>query len=155
MSRDSSGNLIVSHSAADADRLGSIARQVGTRKELSSAQIEAQVSAGLRTAKTEAPVQIASIRGAKGKTVDFRSLGPDESLYHSRTLAPEEQKILGELAGAKQEAIVLEQRPNGKLRPDPHRLARGAGSGLDYCRNGRACERTSRAPPADATVFRC
>ena len=60
-------------------------------------------------------MQIASIRGAKGKTVDFRSLGPDESLYHSRTLAPEEQKILGELAGAKQEAIVLEQRPNGSF----------------------------------------
>ena len=111
--RDGNGQWVVTHSAADGDRLRDIARQVGMRKELTKAQIESEVGLALKNARAELPVAIRDIRAVTGKAAEFKSLGFEESAYRFKTLTTQQQKLLSELSAFNKDAIVLEQLSDG------------------------------------------
>jgi len=107
--RDANNQLIVMHSVADRDRVREIARQVGTRKELSKIEMESGVELGLKSVKPDMSVPFQKVSAITGKEADFRLLNS----FEINRLGVEEQKILSELSAAKQDAIIIEQQANG------------------------------------------
>ena len=121
------GGWIVDHSPADSDRLRTIAREVGTRKELSKVQIEAEVAKALETGRADAPVALRSIRQVTASTEEFRPTIAADASHQIRPLNPSEAQVLSALAVNRQEAIVMEQASSGAFT-----LSRtGAASGLE------------------------
>lgn len=107
------GSWLVDHSPADSNRLPVIAREVGTHKDLSKVQIEADVTKVLKTARPEAPVVLSSIRRMVGRTEDFKPTKVAEVTHQVRALKPSEEKALAALAANDQDAIIMEHFGNG------------------------------------------
>jgi hypothetical protein len=120
VTQDERGNILVMHNPADSDRAGIIARQVGTRKELDPAQIEAEVNAALKTAAVPPPVDLAAIRPANliafGRSSEFKFLRAAESTARTRPLRADEQQLMAALAAeGKQQSIVFEYLSDGSI----------------------------------------
>ncbi len=107
------GGWIVDHSSADGDRLRSIAREVGTRKDLSKEQIEAELAKVLKTVRTEPPVALNSIRQAAGRVEDFRPTDFAENAHRVRPLTASETRSMASLIANRHDAIIMEQSPDG------------------------------------------
>jgi hypothetical protein len=116
VTRASDGGWVINHSPADADRLRAITREVGTRKGLGKEQIEADVARALKERPAEAPVTLGEVRKVAGKTAEFSAVEADLSAHQVQPLTAAEQQTLLGLVSAKQEAIVMEQLPNGSFR---------------------------------------
>jgi hypothetical protein len=119
VARDATGQLVVTHAPSDADRVRDIARQIGTRKELSKERIEAEVNAALKNTPPDPPVPFASIRPMKSiaaaKSTEFKFLDPSESAYRVRPLRANEQQLMSALKATNEQAIVFEQLPDGSF----------------------------------------
>lgn len=107
------GSWVVDHSPADSDRLRVIAREVGTRKDLSGEQIEAGVARALETSRAETPVALGAIRKPAGRIGDFTPTDAAESSHQIRALNPSEAQVLAALTANLQDAIVMEQTSSG------------------------------------------
>lgn len=107
------GGWVIRHSPADSDRLREIAREVGTRKNLSKEQIEAEVNNALKTSLPEAPVTLDSIRKVAGSAKDFKPTNAAEASHQVRALNPSEKKVLAALTANHQDAIIMEQARSG------------------------------------------
>lgn len=119
VSRDTSGQWVVTHNPSDANRHREIARLVGTRKELSKEQIEAEVNAALKSIPSNLPVPLAAIRPesaiAAAKLTEFKFLGASESAYRARPLTVGEQQLMSSLKATSEHAIVFEQLSDGSF----------------------------------------
>jgi hypothetical protein len=119
VSRDTSGQLVVTYNSSDANRLRDIARQVGTRKEFTKEQIEAEVNAALKSIPPDPPVPFAAIRPklnlAAAKATEFKFLGASESVYRARALTIDEQQLMSSLKATNEHAIVFEQLSDGSF----------------------------------------
>lgn len=107
------GGWIVDHSPADSDRLRAIAREVGTRKDLSKEQIEAEVANALKIDHVEAPVALGSIRQVTGRAEDFKPTRAAEASHEIRALNSSERQTLAALVASHQDAIIMEQGSDG------------------------------------------
>ncbi len=119
VSHDVHGQLVVTYNPSDANRLRDIARQVGTRKELTKEQIQSEVNAALKSIPPNPPVPFATIRSksslAAAKTAEFKFLGPSESAYRARPLTMDEQLLMSSLKATNEHAIVFEQLSDGSF----------------------------------------
>lgn len=113
VARSEDGGWIVRHNPADSDRLRTVVREVGTRKDLSKSEIESQVAQAIQSARAEAPVALAEVRRAAGTAVEFKAIGGADASWKVRAAAEHERGILADLATARQDAIVMEMIGDG------------------------------------------
>lgn len=116
VTRGSDGGWIVSHNPADGDRLRTITREVGTRKDLNKQQIEAEVARALKQTRAEAPVTLGEIRQVVGKADEFKAVNAADSAYQVRPLTLNQQQVLAGLAASNYEAIIMEQVAGGSFQ---------------------------------------
>lgn len=107
------GGWIVDHNPTDSDRLRAIAREVGTRKDLTKEQIESEVAKALKASQSEAPVALDSIRKATGRAEEFKWTNAAEASHQVRALNPSEAQILAALTASRQDAIIMQQAGSG------------------------------------------
>ncbi|OAD17914.1 hypothetical protein A3839_03550 [Achromobacter insolitus] len=113
VNRAKDGSWVVEHSPADSGRLGTIAREIGTRRNLSKEQIETDVTQALKTGRAEAPVTLSSIRQTGGRAEEFKPTNAAEASHIIRPLNASEAQTLAELAINRQDAIIMEQVASG------------------------------------------
>jgi hypothetical protein len=111
--RADDGSWVVDHHPADSDRLRTIAREVGTRKELDKEVIEAKVAEALKGSRPEAPVTLGAIRQVTGSATEFKNVSAVDSAYQIRKANPSEIQKLSAMTANHQDAIVMEQGANG------------------------------------------
>lgn len=115
VTRSEDGSWVVRHNPADADRLRTVTREVGTRKDLSKAEIETQVARALQSARAEPPVALSQVRHVAGTAADFKAVSAQDAAWHVRAAAPYERDVLAGLSAARQDAIVVEMVPDGSF----------------------------------------
>lgn len=115
LTRDSDGGWLVRHNPADDNRLATITREVGTRRTLDANQIQAELAKILQTLPPQAPVKMAALRQVTGHASEFKPTRLTEAGNKAQALSHSQQKVLGELAAADRDAIVMEQLGDGQF----------------------------------------
>ncbi|CAN7763302.1 hypothetical protein LJR029_006383 [Caballeronia sp. LjRoot29] len=116
VTRDTNGELVVTHSANDTSRLGDIARQVGTRKAFDNAQIDAEVNTAMKNMTGHVPVRIDDLHpAAKVAAKEFRLLTDSDLAYRIRPVSTAEHAQLSELDKTGVQAVVFQQHSDGSF----------------------------------------
>lgn len=108
------GTWSVAYNPVDSGKLRTIAREIGTHKNLTKIELENEINKVLIKTQAPPPVSLKEIRRLVGQNnSEFKFLPVNESAYQVRELAKSEQEILASLNSVNQDAIILEQLPDG------------------------------------------
>ncbi len=111
------GDMTVVHAPGDSSRVGTLAREVGTRKALDTETIQKDVTSMLRTANDMPPVGLASLRKSvqviAAKEGEFSLEKAGLAGFKTRPVSATEQGMLASLEQTKHETVVFERLANG------------------------------------------